>query len=83
MFATQPRGSTTGMPSRHEPPLVGGARGVSGHRSDAVRLCNGGYTSVQTRNTKHESYCKLQARVSTLSQCRFISCEEQNLWRGC
>lgn len=83
MFAMQPRGSTTGTPSRHEPPLVGGAQGVSGHRSDAVRLCDGGYMSVQTRNTKREPYCKLRARVSMLSQRRFISCKERTLWRGC
>ena len=67
-------------------PLVGGARGTSGRCSDAVRLYNGGYTSVQTRrarNTKSEPCCKLRAGVTMVSHRRFISCKERALWRGC
>ena len=86
MFTTQPRSSTTGNTKQTRAPLVGGAWGTSGRCSDAVRLYNGGYTSVQTRrarNTKSEPCCKLRAGVTMVSHRRFISCKERALWRGC
>lgn len=78
MFTAPPQGTR----SRHELPLVGGARGLLALCSDAVHSYTGGtrLSKPAECNTKSGPYCKLRAGVTMVSQRRFISCKERALW---